>query len=148
MHLEVLHGVAEDGPEELGRGATSQHPTRRPQHIDYAVVGDGGGEVTQGREEEANGMLTQGENITGMGSPHRDVQREEEESEERENEEEHEVEIEDKDEEAEAEEVRVVEAREDFEVGGLAEEGDGRTVLVESENFVFRVRPEEIEFEL
>lgn len=137
MHLEVLHGVAEEGPEELGKGATTHHPTRRPQHIEYAVVEEGGDAET----------WTERETVTGSDDVHTDVEREEEESEEVENEEEH-KEVE---EDTESEEIKVEESREEregFEVSELAEDGDGRTVLVESENFVFRVRPEEIEFEL
>ena len=143
VHLEVLHGVTEEGLEEVGRCATSQHPTRRPQHIDYAVVGDGERGET---EEKANETLMQRKAATKMNDAHKDV--EEEEIEEMENDDLLEEEI---NEVNEAEIIEVVvgeEETEGLEVSGLEEEEDGRTVLVESENYVFRVRPEEIEFEL
>lgn len=138
MHLEVLHGVAEEGPEELGKGATTHHPTRRPQHIDYAVVDDGGDTK----------MWTEKETVTGSDDVQTDVEREEEETEKVENNEKHKGEMKQHIDTEEVEVEEGVEVREGFEVSDLAEEGDGRTVVVESENFVFRVRPEEIEFEL
>ncbi|KAK8383000.1 hypothetical protein O3P69_011501 [Scylla paramamosain] len=138
VHLEVLHGVAEEGPEELGKGATTHHPTRRPQHIDYAVVDDGGDTK----------MWTEKETVTGSDDVQTDVEREEEESEKVENNEKHKGEMKQHIDTEEVEVEEGVEVREGFEVSDLAEEGDGRTVVVESENFVFRVRPEEIEFEL
>lgn len=137
MHLEVLHGVAEEGPEELGKGATTHHPTRRPQHIEYVMVDD----------EENKETWMERKTVTGSDDVLIDEEREEEESDEVENDEEHRGGMKEGNESEEVVEEGV-EVREGFEVSDLGEEGDGRTVLVESENFVFRVRPEEIEFEL
>lgn len=132
-------------PESAGRGATTQHPTRRPQRIDYMVVEDGGSEAPRAREE-ATGTLTHTANVAVEDS----VRREEEEEDEREEMEGNERNIEEEaDVNAELEEGEMQETEAEAAAEQCpAEEVDGRTVVVESENFVFRVRPEEIEFEL
>lgn len=135
VHLEVMHGVTER-PEEAGWGATTQHPTRRPQHIDYTVLGEGESEPEE--RGEAKGTLILMEGSAAMDDVHGV---EEEEDEDRDKIEGNERETE---EEEEAQEVQVEGEVEE----GISEEVDGRTVIVESENFVFRVKPEEIEFDL
>lgn len=144
VHLEVVHGVAKD-LEEAGQGATTQHPTRRPQRIDYTVVGDRGGSASGGGEDADT--LTH-KSIVG-GSTHG----EEEQEDDIENMERNEREIiaeadsEEEPEEEKEEEMQETEATVMTEEQ-LSEEADGSTVIVESDNLVFRVKAEDIEFDL